>query len=244
MKWAQLLSGRFFFFFCFPSIFIAKKRKGTCYHFIYDVCVRVCAEAGLKNSFFFFAPKLLSLGARLRPRWKKMRPEKWHPGSAQKILRLAQKRFFEPCVDSPAPGKMVKHFKDWEIKHIPAALSTSQRNVEERANAANAPATSASLAPHTLAMSCHGYDRPKPKKCRKQLNGHLSSQTTIANRLESTFPPHLCKKIKFVPDSRQPFQNGRILNLAEGLKTLKLAKSFALFLAKNLHHSFSPLKWR
>ena len=28
---------------------------------------------------------------------KKMRPEKWHSGSARKILRLAQKRFFEPC---------------------------------------------------------------------------------------------------------------------------------------------------
>ena len=39
------------------------------------------------------------------------------------------------------------------------------------------------------------------------------------NRLESTFPPHLCKKIKFVPDSRQPFENGRILNLAVGLTT-------------------------
>ena len=75
-------------------------------------------------------------------------------------------------------------------------------------------------------MSCHGYDRPKPKKCRKQLNGHLSSQTTIANRLESTFPPHLCKKIKFVPDSRQPFENGRILNLAVGL-TLQIATHHA-----------------
>ena len=127
-------------------------------------------------------------------------------------------KVIRPIIDSPAPGKRVKHFKDWEIKHIPAALSTSQKNVEERANAANAPATSASLAPHTLAMSCHGYDRPKPKMCRKQLNGHLSSQTTIANRLESTFPPHLCKKIKFVPDSRQPFENGRILNLAAGLE--------------------------
>ena len=81
------------------------------------------------------------------------------------------------------------------------------------------PATSASLAPHTLAMSCYGYDSRKPKKCRKQLNGHLSFQTTITNRLESTFPPHLCKKIKFVPDSRQPFENGRIFNLAVGLYT-------------------------
>ena len=80
------------------------------------------------------------------------------------------------------------------------------------------PATSASLAPHTLAMSCYGYDSRKPEKCRKQLNGHLSFQTTITNRLESTFPPHLCKKIKFVPDSRQPFENGRIFNLAVGLQ--------------------------
>ena len=135
---------------------------------------------------------------------------------------------------------MVKHFKDWEIKHIPAALSTSQRNIEERANAANAPATSASLAPHTLAMSCHGNDRPKPKKCRKQLNGHLSSQTTIANRLESTFPPHLCKKIKFVPDSRQPFENGRILNLAVGLmscssETSPVRGEFFYIISKIMH---------
>ena len=61
--------------------------------------------------------------------------------------------------------------------------------------------------------------QPKPKKCRKQLNGHLSFQTTIMNRLKSTFPPHLCKKIKFVPDSRQPFENGRIFNLAVGLSS-------------------------
>ena len=66
-------------------------------------------------------------------------------------------------------------------------------------------------------MSCYGYDSRKPKKCRKQLNGHLSFQTTITNRLESTFPLHLCKKIKFVPDSQQPFENGRIFNLAVGL---------------------------
>ena len=95
------------------------------------------------------------------------------------------------------------------------------RNVEERRapgmHNTTPPATSASLAPHTLAMSCYGYDSRKPKKCRKQLNGHLSFQTTITNRLESTFPPHLCKKIKFVPHSQQPFENGRIFNLAVGL---------------------------
>ena len=65
-------------------------------------------------------------------------------------------------------------------------------------------------------MSCYGYDS------RKQLNGHLSFQMAITNRLESTFPPHLCKKIKFVPDSRQPFENGRIFNLAVGLHVLEL----------------------
>ena len=27
-----------------------------------------------------------------------MRPEKWRPGLAQKILRMAQKRFFEPLL--------------------------------------------------------------------------------------------------------------------------------------------------
>ena len=53
---------------------------------------------------FFFAPKLFSRGERLRPSWKKMRPEKWSPGSAQKIRRLAQKRFFEPCTSLPPLG--------------------------------------------------------------------------------------------------------------------------------------------
>ena len=71
MKWAQLLSSTsfflFFFFFCFSSIFFTKKKK-TCYRFIDEVRVQVCAEADLKDSFFSFAPKLLSLGARLRPR--------------------------------------------------------------------------------------------------------------------------------------------------------------------------------
>ena len=76
MKWVQLLSRSFFFFsFLFLSFFFFFllfidfhcQKKGTCYHFIDDVRVRVCAEDGLKDSFFF-APKLLSLGARLRPR--------------------------------------------------------------------------------------------------------------------------------------------------------------------------------
>ena len=57
----------------------------------------VCAEAGLKDSFFSIAPKLVSLGAWLRPSWKKMRPEKWRTGSARKILRLAQKDFSSPA---------------------------------------------------------------------------------------------------------------------------------------------------
>ena len=50
MNWTQLLSSFFLSFFFFPSIFIAK--KGATYHFIDDVRVRVCAEAGLKDSFF------------------------------------------------------------------------------------------------------------------------------------------------------------------------------------------------
>ena len=68
MKWVQLISSTFFFTFHLFSL--QKKEKGTCYHFIDDVHVRVCAEAGLIDSFFsvfFFARKLLSLGARLRP---------------------------------------------------------------------------------------------------------------------------------------------------------------------------------
>ena len=73
IKWAKLLSCSFFFFsffffffFCFSSI--AKKKDFAIISL--TVRVRVCAEDGLKDSFFsfFFAPKLLSLGARLRPR--------------------------------------------------------------------------------------------------------------------------------------------------------------------------------
>ena len=102
-----------------------------------------------------------------------------------------------------------------------STVSALQRNIEERANAANAQYNSTGdqrLAGATyIGNELPWLWQPKPKKCRKQLNGHLLSQTTIVNRLESTFPPHLCKKIKFVPDSRQPFENGRILNLAVGL---------------------------
>ena len=65
MKWAQLLSSSFFFLsffffsFSFFSFFFAFHRfslpiNGTCYHFIDDVRVRMCAEDGLKDSFFFF----------------------------------------------------------------------------------------------------------------------------------------------------------------------------------------------
>ena len=58
MNWAQLLSCVFFFFFffCFLSIFRSCKetKEAPCYRFIDDVRVRVCAEAGLKDSFFFF----------------------------------------------------------------------------------------------------------------------------------------------------------------------------------------------
>ena len=43
-----------------------------------------------------FAPNFLSRGARLRPRWKKVRTERWRLGPTRKILRLAQKRFFKP----------------------------------------------------------------------------------------------------------------------------------------------------
>ena len=50
MNWAQLLSSSFFF--CFPSVFIAKKKKEVA--IIDDFRVRVCVEAGLKDGFFFF----------------------------------------------------------------------------------------------------------------------------------------------------------------------------------------------
>ena len=44
INWAQFLSSIFFF-----SVDFHCKKRGTCYHFIDDVRVRVCAaEAGLK----------------------------------------------------------------------------------------------------------------------------------------------------------------------------------------------------
>ena len=69
MKWAQLLSCSFFFFLpfflflFFSFFFFAFHRfslpiKGTCYHFIDDVRFRMCAEDGLKDSFFFFFLRL------------------------------------------------------------------------------------------------------------------------------------------------------------------------------------------
>ena len=146
-----------------------------------------------------------------------------------------------PIVDSPAPGKRVKHGKQKHQNTFPPLYHWAlQRNVEERANAANAQYNS--TGDQRLAGATYfGNElpwlwQPKPKKCRKQLNGHLSSQTTIVNRLKSTFPPHLCKKIKFVPDSRQPFENGRILNLAVGLWATKTE------LAAPLH--VTPTHWK
>ena len=54
MKWAQLLSSSFFsflfLFFAFHQFSLQK--KGTCYHFIDDVRIRVCAENGRKDSIF------------------------------------------------------------------------------------------------------------------------------------------------------------------------------------------------
>ena len=58
MKWTQLLLRlvvSFFLFLFSLSIDFHCKKKGLCYHFIDDVCVRVCAEAGVKDSFFFCA---------------------------------------------------------------------------------------------------------------------------------------------------------------------------------------------
>ena len=85
-------------FFCLFSIdFDCKKRNLLSFHWwcsFSDVC-RSWPRRYAK--LLFFAPEVLSLGARLRPSWKKMRLEKWRSGSVRKILRLAQKRFFEPC---------------------------------------------------------------------------------------------------------------------------------------------------
>ena len=90
MNWAHLLSRRFFFFVCFPSILIAKKDLSLMM-FVFG-----CVQKLASKKASFLAPKVLSLGAWLRPSWKKMRPEKWRPGSVRKSLRLTQKRFFEP----------------------------------------------------------------------------------------------------------------------------------------------------
>ena len=79
-----------------------------------------------------------------------------------------------------------------------------------RMHSTTPPATSASLAPHTLAMSCYGYDS------RKQLNGHLSFQTTITNRLESTFPHRWA--LKFAMLVRRCYMNQAPAPLCRKLK--------------------------
>ena len=40
--------------------------------------------------------------------------------------------FFSEVVDSPAPGERVKHFKDWERKHIPDFYASHQFAKERR----------------------------------------------------------------------------------------------------------------
>ena len=49
MNWAQLLCSSFFLSFLRFSL-----KKMTCYRVIDDVCVRVCAEAALKEKVFLF----------------------------------------------------------------------------------------------------------------------------------------------------------------------------------------------
>ena len=52
-----------------------------------------------KATWVLLAANFLSLGARLRPRWKKMRLKKLRRCPAKKILRQAQKIFFEPWIN-------------------------------------------------------------------------------------------------------------------------------------------------
>ena len=69
MKWNQLLSSSFFlfFFFLLLSIFIAKKRE-LARTISLIMFVLGCVQKLASKIASFFAPKLLSLGARLRPR--------------------------------------------------------------------------------------------------------------------------------------------------------------------------------
>ena len=126
---------------------------------------------GLKASFFFFAPKLLSLGTRLRPSWKKMRPEKWRPASVRKILRLAQKRFFEPCKSSTA-----KQMVHWWI--LGASLSNQRRKLQRmlvmdiRRNADRLTL----IYPATLSRFGSG---PTAVQTRSHLNTQLPNADTI-----------------------------------------------------------------
>ena len=132
----------FFLFFCFPSIFIAKRKQLALISLMMFVigCVH---KLDSKIASIFCVPKLVSLGARLQPRWMKMRSEKWHPGSA--ILRLAQKRFFEPCVyfceDHFHPQTMIRYARQLADAFSYTIWYRSQRmrakackTVEERSN--------------------------------------------------------------------------------------------------------------
>ena len=85
----------FFSFYGFPSIFIAKK-KGTCYHFI-DVCVRVGAEAGFKDGFFFLRLNFWVLAHDCDQDERKCDQKNGTRARPEKICDWHRKDFSEPC---------------------------------------------------------------------------------------------------------------------------------------------------
>ena len=111
MSWAQLLPSSFFFFFFFFFFDFHRSslpKKGTCYHSIDDVRVRMCAEDGIKDSFFFCA-KTLECWRTIATKMKENATRKMAP---ETILRLAQKRFFEPWLTfEKAPDGGVERFQ-------------------------------------------------------------------------------------------------------------------------------------
>ena len=54
-----------------------------------------------------------------------MRPERWRPGSVRKILRLTQKRFFEPCSPSLFSSLSLSLFLSLYLSVSPLSLEGS-----------------------------------------------------------------------------------------------------------------------
>ena len=109
----------FFFFFVSIDFHCKKKELAIISLMMFVFGCEQKLTAKIASFFFLRLIKLLSLGTRLRPSGKKMRPEKRRPCSVRKILRLAQKRFFEPCrISNFEPDWLI----DWNFYWKPNRL--------------------------------------------------------------------------------------------------------------------------